>query len=299
MPYDFQLSSTVLPSGRTAHYATLIGGNQPKFLIGNRTQYEGNYGLFNTTVDSSLCYRPEDFANKGFWAHFIYPTVRAESKGSYFCLNTYDRAQFTFTFMQFAAHVPNGDFVQFFRSLLALPNAGAYFPRLFLQNNRICYRSDAGTVSQLENDTSTQALMNYLNPGLSEIENQELICSARFVHWAQNDPAHRQLQVDTAIQLFKENMKAYDRRFNLNNVPAKVCQVVCDVRHQGRATNDRIALALNTGGNYDRAYTNLLTIGNTNYAERINTVRSTINSLLAAGLFDKKWSTAKGDFVNM
>jgi len=137
MPYDFSLSSGVLANGRTVNYARLNGSTQPKFVIGYRTMYEGNFGLFNTQVTQGLIYNPADYAaGFGFWAYFIHPTAMAESKGSYLCLNTYDRAKFTFSFMQYAAHVPNGDFVIFFRKLLALPNAADYFPRNGTRANR-------------------------------------------------------------------------------------------------------------------------------------------------------------------
>jgi hypothetical protein len=300
MAYDFILSSGTLANGRTAHYATLAGSNQPKFVIGYRTLYLGNSGLYNVSIINNLVYKPEDYANQlGFWAYFIYPTAKAESKGSYLCLNTYDRAQFTFSFMQYAAHVPNGDFIKFFKKLLALPIAAQYFPKIVLQNGRIFYRNPNGILTQLEDDVSTQPLMNYFNPGLSEVENQELICAARMVHWASNDAEHRKIQVETAIDHFKNNMKDYDKRFGLNNVPAKVCQVICDIRHQGRGTNDRIALALNTNGDYDKAFRNLLSIGEVNYSTRINTVKSTINDLINKGLFNKKYDSATNNFVDI
>jgi len=289
MPHDFSLSSGVLANGRTVHYARLNGSDQPKFVIGSRTMYAGNFGLYNTSVTPGLVYNPADYVKDfGFWAYFIYPTAMAESKGSYLCLNTYDRAKFTFSFMQYAAHVPNGDFVKFLRKLLALPNAKDYFPKLILKDSRIFYVGSNGVLSQLESDTSTQALMDYFNPGLQEIENQELICSARMIHWASNDAAHRKIQVDTAIQHFKNNMVEYDKRFGLQGVPAKVCQLICDIRHQGRGLNDRIANAINTNGNYDQAFTNLCSIGAANYSQRITTVRSTINSLSTTGIFNKK-----------
>ncbi len=300
MPYDFSLSSGVLANGRTVHYAQLNGSNQPKFIIGNRTMYDGNFGLYNTQVIPGLVYDPAAYVNDfGFWAYFIHPTVQAESKGSYLCLNTYDRAKFTFSFMQYAAHVPNGDFVIFLKKLLVLPNAVDYFPKLILKDSRIFYKNANATLSQLESDISSQALMDYLNPSLNEVENQELICSARMVHWAANDPAHRKIQVETAISHFKNNMVEYNNRFRLNGVPAKVCQMVCDIRHQGRAKNDRIANALNTKGNYNKAFTNLCSIGTANYSQRINTVRNRINSLLNAGMFNKKYDSASNSFVNM
>jgi len=300
MPYDFSLSSEVLANGRTVHYASLNGSAQPKFIVGNRTSYLGNYGLVNTQVTPGLVYDPADYLeNFGFWAYFIFPTAQGESKGSYTCLNTYDRAKFTFSFMQYGAHVPNGDFIKLFRKLLALPNAADYFPKLVLQNSRIFYNSGNGTLSQLENDTSTQALMDYLNPTLLEVETQELICAARMVHWATNDPVHRKVQVETAITNFKSNLADYSKRFGLNGVPAKVCQMVCDIRHQGRATNDIIANAINTNGNHDLSFTNLCSIGAANYGQRITTVSNTINSLLTSGIFNKKYDSASNSFVDI
>ena len=300
MPHDFSLSSGVLANGRTVHYAKLNGSTQPKFVVGSRTVYAGNFGLYNTTVTPGLVYNPADYVSDyGFWAYFIHPTAMAESKGSYLCLNTYDRAKFTFSFMQYAAHIPNGDFVKFFRKLLALPNGADYFPKLVLKDSRIYYRSSNGTLNQLESETSTQALMDYFNPTLLEVENQELICSARMVHWASYDPAHRNIQVETAINHFKNNMIEYNKRFNLQGVPAKVCLMICDIRHQGRGMNDRIANALSTNGNFDRAFANLCTIGAVNYAQRITTVRNTINSLLTAGIFNKKYDSVTNAFVDM
>ena len=300
MPYDFSLSSNVLANGRTAHYAKLNGTTEQKFVFAFRTMYDGNVGLYNTQISNVPVYKPVDYISAfGFWAYFIYPTAMAESQGAYTCLNTYDRAKFTFSFMQYAAHVPNGDFVKFFKKLLALPNAADYFPKLVLKDSRIYYKNSNGAFSQLEDDLSTQALMDYLNPTLQEVETQELVCSARMVHWASSDPNHRRIQVETAVQHFKNNMVEYDKRFKLNGVPANVCQMICDIRHQGRGMNDRIANALNTNGNYNLAFTNLCSIGAANYSQRINTVRATINKLLNDGTFKKKYDSASNSFVDL
>ncbi len=298
MPYDFQITSGVLPSGRTVYYAKLTNSTQQKFVVGYSTMYQGNTGLYNTKVTGAPPqYVPSLFENQfDFWAYFIFPTATAESKGLYHCLNTYDRAKFTFSFMQYAAHVPNGDFVKFFKKLLQTPEGQNYFPKLTMQNNRIHYRNSNGTLSQLESDISTEALMNYLNPSLSEVEQQELISSARFVHWASNDELHRKIQVETAIEHFKLNMVEYNRRFNLNNVPAKVCAFICDIRHQGRGTNDRIANAFKTNGAWERAYSNSQTIGHAKDAERIKTVKNTITALQANGTFNKKYQSATNVF---
>jgi len=302
MPHDFTLTKDVLASGRTVYQAQLNNSAEPKFTIGYKTLYQQvNFGLFNTDVKAGQeVYDPVIFAPQfDFWAYFIYPTALAESRGSYWCLNTYDRAKFTFSFMQYAAHVPNGDFVIFFKKLLSLPSGSDYFPKLVLQNGRIFYRNANNTLDQLESDSSTQKLMDYLNPSLNEIEHQEQVCAARMVHWARTDSSNRRVQVETAIDHFKSNMIEYDHRFGLDEVPAKVCQMICDIRHQGRGKNDRIANALNTGGDFEKAFNNLCTIGDANYKPRIDTVRKTIKTLEAAGLFSKKYKRAGNTFVNL
>ena len=301
MPNDFALSSSVVANGKTAFFAQLNNSAEPKFFVGFRTKYQQNFGIYNTEVKAGQeVYDPALFAPQfDFWAHFIYPTVMAESRGSYWCLNTYDRAKFTFSFMQYAAHVANGDFVVFFKKLLALPNGVDYFPKLVLQNGRIFYRNSNGTLHQLESDNSSENLMNYLNPTLNEVENQEQICSARMVHWAMNDPNNRRIQVETAIGNFKNNMIDHGIRFNLDGVPAKVCQMICDIRHQGRGMNNRIANAINTGGDFEKAFNNLCTIGEVNYKPRIDTVKKTIKTLEQAGLFNKKYKRAGNTFVDM
>ena len=299
MPYDFLLTSEVL-NGRTVHFATLNGSTQPKFIIGNRTKYGSNFGLTNIRLTPGLVYDPVESAKEyGFWAYFIHPTAQGESQGSFTCLNTYDIAKFTFSFMQYGAHVANGDFVRLFKKLLALPNAGDYFSRLILKDNRIFLKGSDAVLKQMENDTSTQPLMDYLNPTLQDVETQELACSARFVHWATNDAVHRKVQVATAIEGYKNNMISYNKRYNLNGMPAKVCQMVCDIRHQGRASSDIIINALNTNGNHDLAFANLCKVGAATYGPRIETVRNTINSLMAKGIFNKKYDSASNSFVDM
>lgn len=299
MAYDFKITSEVMPNGRTAYHAQLNGSADKKFVVGYRTFYLDNFGLYHNRPQKDLVYSGSDYHNDfGFWSHFIEPTAQAESKGSYLCLNTYDRAKFTFTFMQFAAHVPNGDFVVFLKRLLNLPKAADYFPRLTIKDGRIHYRNNA-TLTPLESNDSTKGLMNYFNPSLDAVDDQEVICAARMIHWASSEADHRRTQVETAIELMKHNMKEYSRRFALDGVPAKVCLMVCDIRHQGRGKNDRIAHALNTNGDYDKAFENLCTIGEVNYKSRIDTVRSTLKKLLNDGAFHKKYEKASNSFVDL
>ncbi|MGQ0594380.1 MAG: hypothetical protein ACT4QB_17555 [Gammaproteobacteria bacterium] len=282
-----------------SHFAQVIGSGQPKFLVGKETVYQHTqHGLFNLSIPNGLVYNADDYqAEYGFWAYFLAPTAKAESNNSFLCLNTYDRARFTFGFMQYAAHVPNGDFIRFFKDLLALPNASDYFPKLVVQNNRIFYRNSNGSLTQLEDNSTSSGLMNYLNPTLDQVENQELICATRMVHWASNDATHRLTQVRVAIEHFQKNMKDYAHSYNLDGFPDKVCQVVCDIRHQGRATSSQIINAINSNGNFDLAYNRLLQLGQPLYASRIATIRAVIKKLTDAGIFGKKYKKATNEFV--
>ena len=264
-----------------------------RFFIGSRVSFDGGKGLMNASGTSAQKYDRAAFRPIfGFWADFIHPTAMAEG-ALYHTLNTYDRAHFTFSFLQFAAHVPNGDFVVYLRALLTLPLAQEYFPDLVLNNNRVSRVTDDGIVA-LESDTSTERLLDYLNPSLKEVEDTEVIQAARFVHWAQNDPAHRQTQIEVGIAHFKNKMSHYAIQYGLDGVNDAVCLVVADIRHQGRAKTPAIISALNT----TKPLESLLSLGEPKYHERLAVLRREIKNLTTEGtLGTHKYSTTTNDFV--
>ncbi len=268
-----------------------------KFYVGSEVVYQGNHGITNLQMVAGQVYDPTNYTAKySFWADFIYPTAMCESNGLFHCLNTYDRAAFTFTFMQFAAHVPNGDFVKFFKALLQLPNAKSYFPFLELRSGRIWY-VNGNTQNQLESDASTLALMNYLNPDRQNVDNQEKICCARMVHWSQNDAAHKDIQVKVGVDVFKANMVTNNIRYNLDGWPDYICHAICDIHHQGRAKVSFIMDILNSGNSRQTIYQNLLNVGGTVYAERIKTLKATHKKLMDEGRFGKRvYSASSSDF---
>jgi len=264
-----------------------------RFFIGSRVPFDGGKGLMNIKGTPDQRYNRQEFrGTHGFWADFIHPTAMAEG-ALYHTLNTYDRARFTFSFLQYAAHVPNGDFVVYFRALLKLPLAVEYFHDLTLKNNRITRVTDNGT-TQLESDTSTEGLMDYLNPSRSEVEDTEVVQAAKFVHWAQNDPAHRQTQIDIGISHFKANMVSYANRYDLDGALDSICLVVADIRHQGRAKSPAIVTALNSS----KPLESLLAIGESKYPDRIATLRREIKKLTEEGtLGTHVYNLAQRDFV--
>ncbi len=229
----------------------------------------------------------------GFWADFIHPTAMAEG-ALYHTLNTYDRARFTFTFLQYAAHVPNGDFVVFLRTLLQLPAAAEYFPDLKLEQGRIC-KIDTGGLVPLESSSSTDLLMDYFNPSPTEVEDTEVIQAARLIHWAQNDVAHRDAQIKVGIDHFQSKMKTYAKWYpTLNGAPPEICLMIADIHHQGRAKVSTVLLALQ-GAN---PLIELLKIGQSQYAERIATLNKEIKALTADGTFGSlKYDAASNAFI--
>lgn len=264
-----------------------------RFFIGSRVPFDGFKGLINASGQPSQRYNREDFRQSyGFWADFIHPTATAEG-GFFHTLNTYDQARFTFSFLQYGAHVPNGDFVAYFRAILSLPLAAEYFPDLKLENGRIVRVTDSGPVL-LESDTSTEGLMNYLNPSLLQVEDTEVIQAAKLVHWVQNDPQHRLVQIDVGINHFKSKMVEYATAYNLDGKPDTLCLAICDIRHQGRAKSAAITAALQN----TNPLKELLTIGEPKYHDRLVVLRREINRLIDEGTLGKrKYSLAKKDFV--
>jgi hypothetical protein len=146
----------------------------------------------------------------------------------------------------------------------------------------------------LESDASTSPLQDYLNPSLREIEDTEVIQAAKFVHWAQNDAAHRQVQIDVGIAHFKENMARYAQQYALEGADDTICLVVADIRHQGRAKSSEIRAALQSAN----PLSSLLGIGEPQYHQRLVVLRREIKALTNDGtLGTRKYSIANKEFV--
>ena len=285
-----------------SRYLATVDGGAP-FEVARRVTYAAPSGStvgLAGSLGANIRYDPSDFfAQHGLWAYFIAPTAMCESNSHFATLNSYDTASFTWSFLQFGAHVPNGDFVLFFRSLLADPEAADYFPDLVVSGNRICCVGTGGMVP-LESDNSTQRLMNYLNPTIQAVEDAEVLNAAKLVHWTSNSASARLLQVNSGVSLFRANMKAYAQRYGLDGIADYLCLVIADIRHQGRGTSADILQALATGGDQQKAYDNLIQVGNHLYAGRCQTLDNAVQGLRHAGnLGTCKYSVAQGDFISI
>jgi hypothetical protein len=263
-------------------YATVNG--ESEIYVGKRVSYGGGYGLANGGRTSPWRYDPAEYAaDYGYWAQYLAPTALCESNGRFDCLNTYDRARFTFGFLQFAAHTPGENFVVLLRALLALPEAARYFPDLSLVSGRVA-RNVNGQTALLETAASTAPLMDYLNPSLAAVENAEAVNAAKLVHWSDNNPRHRQTQARVGIEKLRAVMPNYATRYGLNGRLDSVCVVVFDIRHQGRARSAEIVEALDTSGDDARALENLLQVGAHAYGQRLTTLRQAVETLTQQGI---------------
>ncbi len=271
----------------------------PKFAVGQQVHYRNKktgvetLGLANdnSPLARQFNYTASNFAQAfGFWAAFIEPTALCEGQ-SFITLNTYDRARFTFGFAQFAAHVPDGDFVQWFRDMLNLPEANDYFPDLAVQDGRIVKDAASGPIT-LETAETTLPLMDYLNPSLNSIEDDEVIAAARFIHWTINHPNVQAVQVQRMITNARALLVEADQRLQLDGVAGDLCCIVMDIRHQGRGAFSDMLRALHAADPYKA----LLAVGAIPYPDRVKTLGNALQSRRAA-LAQNHWSRAKGGFV--
>lgn len=284
---------------RTGSVFSASADGGASFFVGIQTHYtdkssgQSFQGLFNVPTKQlpPLLYQADAYRQtQKFWADFVEPTTLCEGQ-NFLTVNTYDRARFTWGFGQFGAHVPDGDFVRFFRAMLALPENSDYFPDLKIVDGRIS-KVQNGAPIQLENQASTAPLMNYLNPSSDHVEDPEVIAAAKLIHWTTNHDSARQAQVVQMAATFKRLMTESDPRLGLDGQTADVCCVVCDIRHQGRAKYPVILQALKT---HD-PLSELLQIGAISYSGRIKTLTKAIADRSA--LFtSRKWSRSQGDFI--
>jgi hypothetical protein len=239
-------------------------------------------------------YAPEENEEAyGFWAYYLLPTITCESRGAFNCINTYDRARFTYGHMQFAAHTPDENFILLFRELLALPSAAVYFPDLTLHNGLIHEKSGQGFV-QLEGRESTVALQAYLNPDEYRVDEKEADIAARFMDWCARDAQFVRSMEAFAFQDQRQKIRFHARKLPLDGLSDKLCLVILDILHQGRAKYATIKAALNQGDPFDA----LLSIGLSTYGDRIATLRAGILDLERKGVVGKRvYSDEAGDFV--
>ncbi|TSD86343.1 hypothetical protein FFK22_022905 [Mycobacterium sp. KBS0706] len=258
---------------------------------GERFGLSNDRGFFGSEEARKVLYVAKDFeAVHPFWCDFIEPTAICEGQ-SFISLNTFDRARFTFGFGQFAAHVPDGDFIRWFRDMLQRPEVEDYFPNLEVQAGRIVKVEEARVIP-MEDAGSTEPLQLFLNPTLDDVEDAEVIAAAKLIHWTGHHPDVRLLQVQHMINTARRLVKEADRRLGLDGRGADLCCIVMDVRHQGRARFDELQAALGARKPFEA----LLEVGGDGEPQRVQNLKAALETRRAK-LKTRTWSRAAGDFV--
>jgi hypothetical protein len=227
-------------------WSAKLMGDGGSFFVGRETSNaaKGYFGLF---FPGSTYYGPvysgDDHAhNIGQWAYLLEATGWCESRNHFNLINTYDRAKFTFGFYQLAAHTPRDNLILLFRALFADPEMADYFPELKLIDGRVHRVDSVNGVTDLEeeftvgDETTLQFFMNYLNPRRKELDKQEILHSARLIHWANTSRSMQKIQVKVANDILQKKMsQRYQAWFNLDGRSDLECLLVADIMHQGRA----------------------------------------------------------------
>ncbi|WP_027991986.1 peptidoglycan-binding domain-containing protein [Sinorhizobium meliloti] len=265
--------------GRTRYFAEADGR---KIFIGRKVSYGSNIGLTNIydlNMMPAGAYDNFDAAtDHGSWAHFIWPTAIGESKGYFACVNTYDRARFTIGFSQLAAHTPDENLIVLFRRLLALPDAGRYFPDLVLVNGKVHQKISSTETKNLEkvSDGELKRFMTYFNPDLSIVDNSEVIGAARLIFGMMESELHKNLQIGLTIEIAKTKTKrAVNKGVPIIGNKLRYAMWVFDILHQGRGSYGKLRTALQSS-NPEQA---LMEFGWPTHEDRIKAVKAAMDKL--------------------
>ena len=294
--------ATISRRGRTFSAKT---GSGATFILGSQMRYTDDMdrvGLCQNAaaVKDSLqfgTYQGKNFPELGQWAFFIEPTLKAEG-ARYATVNTYDRAAFTFGAPQLAAHTPDKNFIQYLRKLLALPDAEKHLPDLRLMKNgagkMTVHHKKGEAFEDLEEvfsvkrpdgvrENELSRLMSYLNSSPTEIDAEELSATARLMNWLRLDPRAKKLQIETFVEISKDNMQAAKKKVAaFSGKEWRAALWVMDILHQGRGTYRDIAAALASGS----PEANLMAIGHRAYPGRIKTVARAVHDLDQSGVLN-------------
>lgn len=277
-------------------------GGGAEFYVGRETSNGDYIGLFQRASEYyGPTFRAEDHEDRiDHWANLLELTGWGESENHFNVINTYDSAKFTFGFYQMAAHTPNDNLILFFHRLADLPAFSDYFPELTIHAGRLHRIDEDGGMTDLEQVMATgpngrkqlQLFMNYLNALRREHDMQEVLQSARMIHWSNTSPQMRQAQVDFANETHQRKMLKYHGWYDLDGVGDIICGLIADIHHQGRASKTRVREALAAPDPVE----SLITI-NANYTGRIAALRHKLAEMQGRGRLDAKvYNAALNEF---
>lgn len=280
------------------HFATLHGG--PEIYLGRETKFDGRVGLGRTVAEHwGARFAAADFSAIGHWGELLELIGHCESGNRFNCINTYDRAGFSFGFCQLAAHTPEDNLVLLLRRAATLAEAPIYLPGIFLQNGRLRWRQPNGPIHDLEEtgaaggELQNLALMRHLNPDAEAVGEVERAHVARLCSWSERSAEFRRVQVDVAQAILAKKMRVYESRYELDGRSDTICAIVADIHHQGRARVSAVRKALAA----DDPREALIAV-NPAEAGRIANLRAKLAEMEAAGrLGQKRYRAASNEFL--
>ena len=278
-------------------------GNGPEFYVARRTTFGSRVGLAQIGRLSGPVYDPAAYlAEFGPWAQVVYAIGASESANRFNRINSYDRAAFTFGFFQLGAHTPKDNLVLLLRRATELPAFQRHFPELQMKDGRL-HRITEGRVTDLEavvynprhREHQLNNLMRYLNPVETQLDEAEIIHAARLVDLCATSPEFCALQVRTAIQITARKFRErYQQWYDLNGLSDSIGVAIADIHHQGRAKKAQVRAALAS----TTPLVNLTTLGEDNYPERCQSLRSMIATMEQRGqLGHHRYDSVLGLFV--
>lgn len=308
---DFSFEPSAEPIANTTRCFARERADPERFFVASAVKYQSMRGLGIVAGGIDLLNSPKynrlvEESRLGLWAHFMAPTVAAESFGGlHLLVNSYDRAAFTFGFYQLAAHTPNENLIILFRALVKLPNARAYFPDLSLSaSGHVTQQTASGpknlerevevTLASGNRETQIPDFMAYLNPSVASVEIRELSNAARLMHWVRRDPAAMNASVLVPYQTMRKKIDRFAPVFDLVGKEPELAIWVSDLKHHGRGgrlVNDKIKAALREP-TFEKKLAALSKIDNYNdanpngqFKERRDTVGAVVNQLRREGRF--------------
>ena len=302
--HEVDTVAEITKNGKTFQARTASGFS---FIIGSTTNFTDDMkrtGLFQgeSSVNDSMKFGVYDAASHvgafGPWAHLIEPTLTAEGGARFATINTYDGAAFTFGAPQLAAHTPNANFIEYFRLLLALPDADKHFPDLSLRTNAAGQKTvhvaegagfkDLETVIEVtrpngKKEKQLALLMAYLNSSPTAVDDAELRAAARLMNWLRLDRKAKELQIKVFIDAAQAKLtRAKKKIASFTGADWRIALWIMDIGHQGRGSLDDVAKALASA----KPESQLRLIGAPKYQTRIDTVGAAMDKLQTAGVLE-------------
>ncbi len=282
------------PQDQGTEYSVIDIDTGVKSYAGKVLKYGSRRGL--SRASNQLKYdRFQEENSIGAWAHFMWPSVVAESNGRYISINAWDRAHFTWGFYQLAAHTPKDNLILLMRELVQLPSAARFFPDLTVVGGKLAKQTDAGPVT-LETEYEVQVgdekemqlvdFMAYLNPSSFRMDEREVVTAAKFAAWANEDGAMRAATVRVSVEIMKRKIKARASTFGLIGKRPELAIWISDMFHQGRGSTQQAknALALPTFAQQLEGLSAIDVTGK--HANRLASVRTSVQVLLDEKRFD-------------